>query len=98
MIGFNIPIYIEGSLDCIEEAIKSRKICGDGEFTKKCSKWMEDKFNATKVLLTTSCTDALEMAAILLNLQPGDEVIMPSYTFVSTADAFVTELVLKWFL
>ena len=89
MIGFNIPIYIEGSLDCIEEAIKSRKICGDGEFTKKCSKWMEDKFNATKVLLTTSCTDALEMAAILLNLQPGDEVIMPSYTFVSTADAFV---------
>ena len=89
MIGFNIPIYIEGSLDCIKEAIKSRKICGDGEFTKKCSKWMEDKFNATKVLLTTSCTDALEMAAILLNLQPGDEVIMPSYTFVSTADAFV---------
>ena len=89
MIGFNIPIYIEGSLDCIEEAIKSRKICGDGEFTKKCSKWMEDKFNATKVLLTTSCTDALEMAAILLNLQPGDEVIMPSYTFVSTADAFI---------
>lgn len=89
MIGFNIPIYIEGSLDCIKEAIKSRKICGDGEFTKKCSKWMEDKFNATKVLLTTSCTDALEMAAILLNLQPGDEVIMPSYTFVSTADAFI---------
>ena len=89
MIGFNIPIYIEGSLDCIKKAIKSRKICGDGEFTKKCSKWMEDKFNATKVLLTTSCTDALEMAAILLNLQPGDEVIMPSYTFVSTADAFI---------
>ena len=89
MIGFNIPIYVEGSLDCIKKAIKSRKICGDGEFTKKCSKWMEDKFNATKVLLTTSCTDALEMTAILLNLQPGDEVIMPSYTFVSTADAFI---------
>ena len=89
MIGFNIPIYVEGSLDCIKKAIKSRKICGDGEFTKKCSKWMENKFNATKVLLTTSCTDALEMTAILLNLQPGDEVIMPSYTFVSTADAFI---------
>ena len=89
MIGFNIPIYVEGSLDCIKKAIKSRKICGDGEFTKKCSKWMEDKFNAPKVLLTTSCTDALEMTAILLNLQPEDEVIMPSYTFVSTADAFI---------
>ena len=89
MIGFNIPIYLEESLKCIKEVIKNRKICGDGEITKKCSKWMEEKFNAPKVLLTTSCTDALEMAAILLDLQPGDEVIMPSYTFVSTADAFV---------
>ena len=62
MIGFNIPIYVEGSLDCIKKAIKSRKICGDGEFTKKCSNWMEKKFNVPKVLLTTSCTSALEMA------------------------------------
>ena len=89
MVGFNVPIFVDKSIDCIKEAIKSRKICGDGEFTKKCSKWMEDKFNIPKVLLTTSCTSALEMAAILLELKPGDEVIMPSYTFVSTADAFV---------
>ena len=89
MVGFNVPIFVDESIDCIKEVIKSRKICGDGEFTKKCSKWMEDKFNIPKVLLTTSCTSALEMAAILLELKPGDEVIMPSYTFVSTADAFV---------
>ena len=89
MIGFNVPIYIDKSIECIKKAAESRKICGDGEFTKQCSKWMEDKFNAKKVLMTTSCTSALEMAAILLDLKPGDEVIMPSYTFVSTADAFV---------
>ena len=89
MIGFNIPIYIKESIDCIKEAAESRKICGDGAFTKKCNEWMEKKFNAHKVLMTTSCTSALEMAAILLDLKPGDEVIMPSYTFVSTADAFV---------
>lgn len=89
MIGFNVPIYIDGSIECIKRAIKNRKICGDGEFTKKCSKWIEEKFNAKKVLLTTSCTSALEMAAILLDLKQDDEVIMPSYTFVSTADAFV---------
>ena len=89
MIGFNVPIYIKESIDCIKEAAESRKICGDGAFTKKCSEWMENKFNAHKVLMTTSCTSALEMAAILLDLKPGDEVIMPSYTFVSTADAFV---------
>lgn len=89
MIGFNVPIYIDKSIECIKKAAESRKICGDGEFTKQCSKWMEDKFNAKKVLMTTSGTSALEMAAILLDLKPGDEVIMPSYTFVSTADAFV---------
>lgn len=89
MIGFNVPIYMKESIDCIKEAAESRKICGDGAFTKKCSEWMENKFNAHKVLMTTSCTSALEMAAILLDLKPGDEVIMPSYTFVSTADAFV---------
>ena len=89
MIGFNVPIFIDESIECIKEAINKRKICGDGEFTKKCSEWMEEKFNSPKILLTTSCTSALEMAAILLDIKPGDEVIMPSYTFVSTADAFV---------
>lgn len=89
MIGFNVPIFIDESVDCIKEAINNRKICGDGEFTKKCSNWMETKFNSNKVLLTTSGTSALEMAAILLDIKDGDEVIMPSYTFVSTADAFV---------
>ena len=89
MIGFNIPIYMDESINCIKKAAENRKICGDGEFTKKCSELMEGKFNAQKILLTTSCTSALEMAAILLDIQPGDEVILPSYTFVSTADAFV---------
>ena len=89
MIGFNIPIYMDESINCIKKAAENRKICGDGEFTKKCSKLMEEKFNAQKILLTTSCTSALEMAAILLDIQPGDEVILPSYTFVSTADALV---------
>ncbi len=89
MVGFNVPIFLDKSIDCMKQAIKDRKICGDGEFTKECSKWMEEKFNVPKVLLTTSCTSALEMAAILLNIKQGDEVIMPSYTFVSTADAFV---------
>ncbi len=89
MIGFNVPIYMDESINCIKKAIENRKICGDGEFTKKCSELMEEKFKAKKILLTTSCTSALEMAAILLDIQAGDEVILPSYTFVSTADAFV---------
>ena len=89
MIGFNVPIYMDESINCIKKAVENRKICGDGEFTKKCSELMEEKFNAKKILLTTSCTSALEMAAILLDIQPEDEVILPSYTFVSTADAFV---------
>ena len=89
MIGFNVPIYMDESINCIKKATENRKICGDGEFTKKCSELMEEKFNAKKILLTTSCTSALEMAAILLDIQPEDEVILPSYTFVSTADAFV---------
>lgn len=89
MINFNVPPYTGKEMSYIEKAIKSRKICGDGEFTKKCSKWLEETTGATKVLLTTSCTHATEMAAILTNIKPGDEVIMPSYTFVSTADAFV---------
>ncbi|MCM8710190.1 dTDP-4-amino-4,6-dideoxygalactose transaminase [Clostridium sp. SYSU_GA19001] len=89
MIKFNIPPFTGKELEYIEETIKNNKICGDGIFTKKCNKWLEDKFNAHKALLTTSCTHALEMAAILSDIKEGDEVIMPSYTFVSTADAFV---------
>lgn len=89
MIKFNVPPFIGDEIINIQKAIDSQKICGDGRFTKSCNIWMEEKFNANKVLLTTSCTHALEMAAILADIKPGDEVIMPSYTFVSTADAFV---------
>lgn len=89
MISFNVPPYTGKELDYISEAVASHKICGDGQFTKKCSAWLEDKTGSSRVLLTTSCTHATEMAAMLSNIQPGDEVIMPSYTFVSTADAFV---------
>lgn len=89
VIPFNVPPFVGGELDFIREAINSHKICGDGQFTKKCSKWLEERTGTAKVLLTTSCTHALEMAALLTGIQPGDEVIMPAYTFVSTADAFV---------
>lgn len=89
MIPFNIPPFVGDEIKYIKKAIENQKICGDGEFTKLCNNWLEDKFNASKVLLTTSCTSALEMAAILCDITQGDEVIMPSYTFVSTADAFV---------
>lgn len=89
MIGFNIPPMVGDEEKYVAQAIKNQKICGDGEFTKKCSELMEDKFNAEKVLLTTSGTSALEMAALLLDIKPGDEVIMSPYTFVSTANAFV---------
>ncbi len=89
MIPFNIPPYIGAEEKYITEAIKTRKICGDGEFTKKDNAWLERNTGCRKALLTTSCTHALEMAAILSDIRPGDEVIMPSYTFVSTADAFV---------
>lgn len=89
MISFNVPPYVGDEIKFIEKAVKTHKICGDGEFTKKCSKWMEKRFKSEKCLLTTSCTHALEMAAVLSEIKPGDEVIMPSYTFVSTADAFV---------
>ena len=87
MIPFNVPPYVGTEEKYISQAIANHKICGDGEFTKKCSEWMEQKFNAKKVLLTTSGTSALEMAALLCDVKPGDEVIMPSYTFCSTADA-----------
>lgn len=90
MINFNVPPYIGREIEYIKEAIeKNQKLCGDGPFTKKCNKWMEENFNVSKVLLTTSCTHALEMAAILADILPGDEVIAPSYTFVSTVNAFV---------
>ncbi len=89
MIPFNVPPYVGSEEKYIAQAIASHKICGDGGFTKKCSEWMERRFQAKKVLLTTSCTSALEMAALLCGVQPGDEVIMPSFTFCSTADAFV---------
>lgn len=89
MIPFNRPPLVGTEIEYVTQAIKSHKICGDGEFTKKCSKWLEDQTGEAKVLLTTSCTHATEMAALLSDIQPGDEVIMPSYTFVSTADAFV---------
>lgn len=89
MISFNVPPFIGKETEYIATAVNNRKICGDGEFTKKDNAWLENKTGTSKALLTTSCTHALEMAAILADIQPGDEVIMPSYTFVSTADAFV---------
>lgn len=89
MISFNKPPYTGNEEKYILESIKSSKISGDGYFTKKCHAWFENKLQCKKVLLTTSCTHALEMAAILLDIKEGDEVIMPSYTFVSTANAFV---------
>lgn len=89
MISFNVPPVVGTELKYISEAIQSHKICGDGEFTKRCSRWLEEQTGTQKALLTTSCTHATEMAALLCDIKPGDEVIMPSYTFVSTADAFV---------
>ena len=87
MIPFNVPPCVGNELDYIKQAIDVRKICGDGQFTKKCNAWMEERFQAQKVLLTTSGTTALDMALLLCDLQPGDEVILPSYTFSSTATA-----------
>ena len=88
-IGFNVPPLVGTEEKYVKEAINNHKICGDGSFTKKCNKWMEEKFNANEVLLTTSCSSALEMSAILADIKPGDEVIMSAFTFVSTANAFV---------
>ena len=89
MIPFNIPPFIGKENKYISEAISNHKICGDGNFTKKCHLWFENETKTKKAFLTTSCTHALEMAALLCNIKPGDEVIMSSYTFVSTANAFV---------
>ena len=89
MISFNVPPFVGFEFKYMQQAIENHKICGDGPFTKKCNEWLENKFNAKKVMLTTSGTSALEMAAWLCNIQPGDEVILPSFTFSSTATAFV---------
>ena len=89
MISFNVPPYIGTELDYVKQAIDAHKICGDGQFTKKCHAYLEERFNAQKVLLTTSGTTALEMATILCGLEKGDEVIVPSFTFSSTATAIV---------
>ena len=89
MIPFNKPPYTGNEEKYVIESMKSSKISGDGKFTKRCEFWFEEKLQCKKVLLTTSCTHALEMAAILFDIKEGDEVIMPSYTFVSTANAFV---------
>ncbi len=89
MIPFNRPPFTGKETEYIANAIAAGKICGDGAYTKKCNAWIEHNTSAKKALLTTSCTHALEMAALLCNIQSGDEVIMPSFTFVSTADAFV---------
>lgn len=89
MISFNRPPYSAMALTYMKQAIENHKICGDGEFTKRCSAWLEQNTGTAKAFLTTSCTHATEMAAMLADVGPGDEIIMPSYTFVSTADAFV---------
>jgi dTDP-4-amino-4,6-dideoxygalactose transaminase len=89
MITFNIAPFVGSEFKYMQEAISSHKICGDGPFTKKCNAWLEKRFEANKVLLTTSGSSALDMAAFLCNIEPGDEVILPSFTFSSTANAFV---------
>lgn len=89
MINFNVPPCTGNEMKYIEQAIASHKICGDGSFTKKCNAWFEQRFDAKKVLLTTSGSSALDMAALLCGLEPGDEVILPSFTFSSTANSFV---------
>jgi len=89
MIPFNVPPHVGTEEKYIAEAIASGKICGDGQFTKKCNAWLEERFGAKKVLLTTSGSTALDMAALLCGLKPGDEVILPSFTFSSTANSFV---------
>ena len=90
MINFNVPPCADKAMEYIQECVRNQKICGDGAYTKKCSRWIEEKTGTAKCLLTTSCTHATELAALLLpDIKAGDEVIMPAFTFVSTADAFV---------
>jgi dTDP-4-amino-4,6-dideoxygalactose transaminase len=87
-VNFNTPLVYGTEVSYLEKALENKKLCGDGEFSKKCSLWLEKNVGGAKALLTTSCTHALEMAALLANIEKDDEVIMPSYTFVSTANAF----------
>ncbi len=89
MINFNVPPYVDTAMGYIRECVQNQKICGDGAYTGKCNQWIEERTGTAKCLLTTSCTHATELAALLADIQAGDEVIMPAYTFVSTADAFV---------
>lgn len=89
MIHFNIPPFVGTEFTYMQKAVENHKISGDGQFTQKCSKWLENRFGSRKILLTTSGSTALDMAALLCGLEPGDEVILPSYTFSSTANAFV---------
>lgn len=89
MIHFNVPPFVGTEFDYMREAVENHKICGDGPFTRKCDSWMEQRFNARHVMLTTSGSSALDMAALLCEIKKGDEVILPSYTFSSTANAFV---------
>lgn len=89
MINFNVPPFTGKEFEYMRQAVEQEKICGDGPFTRKCSEWIEAQTGTTKCLLTTSCTHATELAALLADIKPGDEVILPSYTFVSTANAFV---------
>jgi len=88
VIPFNKPFIAGNEIEYIKEAVISGKISGDGDYSKKCQSYFEEKYGFKRTLLTTSCTDALEMASLLCNIEPGDEVILPSYTFVSTANAF----------
>lgn len=89
MITFNIPLNVGTEQKYINQAIAAHKICGGGQFSKKCEVWFEERFHAKKVLMTTSCSTALDIAALFCNISPEDEVILPSYTFPSTANAFV---------
>lgn len=89
MIHFNVPPFIGTEFEYMKQAVANHKICGDGPFTKRCNEWLENKFNAEKVMLTTSGSSALDMAALLCGITPGDEVILPSFTFSSTANSFV---------
>lgn len=89
MIPFNVPPFVGTEFKYMHEAVENRKICGDGPFTKRCDQWLEKRFNAKKVMLTTSGSTALDMAALMCGLKPGDEVILPSFTFSSTANSFV---------
>lgn len=89
MVYFNVPPFVGNEFEYMKEAVSNHKICGDGPFTQKCNEWFEKRFQAQKVMLTTSGSAALDMAALLCGLQPGDEVILPSFTFTSTANSFV---------